>query len=78
MMQELQLLAKQEEEIENKVKHSEEHIQQFRNVLKTVDKMKVEQFQQLQAQVTTPNNSKHNSRSLSQAILLYAANHHQH
>lgn len=73
LMQELEYLGYKEQELEQKIKSSDENVQKFRTVIRKVDKMKCEDFNKLKEEVTSPCNKKINSRSLSEAILLYTA-----
>lgn len=66
-------LGNQEQELKEKLKSSDETIHKFRTVVKKVDKMKCEDFRKLKNEVMSPDFKKVNSRSLSEAILLYTA-----
>lgn len=66
-------LERQEMEMEEKVKASEENIDKFRSAIRKVDRMKCQEFIKFKDQIApTPANKLKNSRSISEAILKLA------
>lgn len=65
-------LERQESEMQKKVKFTEESIGKFRSVIRKVDRMKCQDFIKFKDQIS-PTNKLKNSKSISEAILLFAA-----
>lgn len=59
-------------EMEEKVKTSQEKVNNFRTMIKKVDKMKSAEFLKFKESIT-PTNALVNSKSISEAILLFAS-----
>jgi predicted CopG family antitoxin len=71
-MNQLRGLAQKEGMMEGKIRSSEEHINKFKGVIHSVEKMKFEELMRLKSDVGSPA-LKDGTRSFSEAILLYAA-----
>lgn len=65
-------VAKEQAQMEQKVKLSQDSVNKFRKVIQKVDKMKSQQFMKFKQEISPANKLK-DPKSLSEAILQYAA-----